>query len=244
MNIAIIDDLKADRETTSQLILDFFEEQKAALPNSIHAFESGEAFLNTFADNLFDLIFIDYYLGTMSGLDIAYAVREAGCEAVMIFTTASPDFAIDCYKVRASGYLVKPISQKDFSEILSITSLFKKGPAQFIEVTSRSRKIRLLLKDIIYCDIEGHYVQIHTKHLGIQTSRMTFAQLKSLLMPHPEFILCYRGSIINMDYVDHIEEIDFYLDTGERIPFRKKERNEIIKAYTEFLFNKVREHKS
>ena len=100
--------------------------------------------------------------------------------------------------------------------------------------------VKIPLCDIIYCDIHGHYVQIHTVNLGIQRSRMTFNELKDMLMAYPEFLQCYRGCIINMNYIDYIDDLIFFLSNGERVPLRKKHRNEILQIYSDFLFDKVR----
>lgn len=241
MNIAIIDDLKSDRKIVYKYLYTYFSRHCIGLPLSIRTFESGEAFLCLFAENSFDLIFIDYYMSGMSGLDTAHAIRAVDTSAVIIFTTASRDYAVDGYKVKASGYIVKPFTYGDFSEVLSIIDLQKIKDRQFIEITNGYEKVKILIKDIIFCDISGHYVQVHTGSLGIQRSRMTFACLVRLLEPYPEFLVCYRGCLINMNQIHHIDNFIFFMNGGERIPLRKKEHHEILKIYSKFLFEKVRE---
>lgn len=241
MNIAIIDDLNTDRKTITKYLHTYFSKHYSGISLSIHTFESGEAFLRVFRQDSFDFIFIDYYMDGMSGLDTARAVRAVDSGVVLIFTTASRDYAVDSYKVKASGYLVKPIIFGDFSEILSLIDLHQIRSRRFIEIINGYDKVKILLKDIIFCDISGHYVQIHTESFGLQRTRMTFSELVRLLKVYREFLVCYRGCLINMNQVHHIDDFTFFMNGGERIPLRKKEQHEILDAYSRFLFEKARE---
>lgn len=242
MKIAVIDDMSTDIEWTTKHIRTYFSEQCINLEFTIDSFPSGEEFLKSFKSHTYELIFIDYYMEDLCGLDVAFAIRNLDRNVKIIFTTASKDYAIDSYKVQASGYLVKPISYEDFAEILSLIDFKKLKEHCFIEITSGYHVVKIPLCDIIYCDMKGHYVQIHTANFGIQRSRMTFVKLKNLLKPYSDFLLCYRGCIINMNHIEYIKDFIFFLSNGERIPLCKKQHNEILKNYSEFLFDKVRKH--
>lgn len=240
MNIAIIEDLPTDSTILSEYLNTYFSHNCIGAFPSIRNFESGEIFLPTFSRNSYDIIFIDYYLCSLSGLDTAYAIRRLDSSVIIIFTTSSRDFAVESYKVKASGYLVKPFSFQEFSELLSLINIKKLKERQFIEIVNGYHTIRIPLNDIVYCDISGHYIQIHTQAFGMQRSRISFSKLCDMLKSYPEFLMCYRGCIINMNHVDHMDDLTFYMDCGERIPFRKKDHNNILQAYSEFLFDKVR----
>lgn len=240
MKLAIIDDIKSDSELTSKYIHTYFTSHCIHMPFTIDIFESGEEFLQAFQQGSHNLVFIDYYMDGMTGLDTAFAIRKIDQKAKLIFTTATRDYAIDSYKVKASGYLVKPVSYDDFAQIMSLINFQEIKEQHFIQITSGYHTVKIPLNDIIYCDVSGHYVQIHTANFGIQRSRMTFDNLKEMLLPYPEFLLCYRGCMINMNHIHHMNDLIFFLDNGEQIPLRKKDHNEILESYSEFLFNKVR----
>lgn len=240
MKIAIIDDLTEDSDIIFQYVHTYFSKNCANPRLSIKTFQSGEDFLHHFQKNSFDIIFVDYYLDKLTGLETAFAIRKLDRLATIIFTTASRDYTIEGYKVQASGYLVKPISYEAFSEILSLIDLNEIKEQSFIEIYSGYENIRILVNDIVYCDISGHYAQIHTKNQNILRSRMSFSKLSDMLLPYSQFLLCYRGCIINMEHIDHLDDLIFFMDTGERIPLRKRQHDEILKLYSKFLFDKVR----
>lgn len=240
MKIAIVDDLITDIEIISDYLNTYFSKHCMNMPLFIHKFQSGEKLLYDFKRDSFDFIFIDYYMNGMSGLDTSFAIRKIDPLVIIIFTTSSRDYAVDSYKIRASGYLVKPITYEDFSETLSLIDLKKIKEQHFIQIKSGYELIKIPLNDIIYCDISGHYVQIHTTNLGIPRSRMTFRALTTMLTPYSEFLLCYRGCIINMNNINHIDDLTFVMNNKERIPLPRNQQNEILKIYSEFLFDKVR----
>lgn len=240
MRIAIVEDCEQDAEIISEYLNTYFACQCINMPLSIRRFQKGEDLLSVLKRNEFDFIFIDYYMSGISGLDTASAIRKVDSAVIIIFTTASRDFAIDGYKIRASGYLVKPISYEEFSETMSLIDLQKIKEQRFIQLKSGYELIKIPLKDIIYCDILGHYVQIHTMRLGLLRSRISFRALSRMLSPYSEFLPCYRGCIINMNYIDHVDDFDFVMNNKERIPLPRKQQTELLNAYSEFLFDKVR----
>lgn len=240
MNIAIIDDSAADQKITANYLHTYFSYYFADIPYSVHFFSSGEDFLSSFTKHFYDLIFIDYYMKSLSGFETAKIIRSTDKQVLLYFTTCSCDFAIDGYKVQASGYLVKPFNYKDFSELIALSEIKRFKNQQFIEVVNGMEKIKILIREIIYCDVAGHYTQIHMKNNSIKKIRMAFSDLAQLLLPFPEFITCYRGCLINMNYIVRIEDLNFLMQCGDRIPFRKKEQSKIMDAYSEFLFDKVR----
>lgn len=243
MNIAIIDDFSADSELLKRHLNLYFSKYCAGAPAFIRSFPNGEVFLSSFSKNTYDIIFIDCYMHALSGMETARAIRQEDSAVTIIFTTVSSDFAIESYKVKASGYLLKPISFEAFSEQMSLIDIKKLKERQFIQVANGQHTIRIPLNNIIYCDVKGHYVRIYTTGDGLQKSRISFSNLCDMLAPYPEFLICFRGCIVNMNHIAHVDDLTFFMDCGERILFSKKNQNEIMKAYSEFLFDKVRNDK-
>lgn len=240
MNIAVIEDSMIDQKIIIGYLNKYFALNCTDIPYSVHLFTSGEEFLSTYTKHFYDLIFLDYYMKGLSGFETAKMIRSTDKQVFLFFTTFSCDHAIDCYRVKASGYLVKPFSYEEFSELIELNDIKLLKEQQFIEVANGLEKIKLLIKDIVYCDVSGHYTQIHTIGGGTRRIRMAFSELVRLLAPFPQFLSCYRGCLINMNYIMQIEDLNFLMQDGSKIPFRKKEQAKVAAAYSEFLFEKVR----
>lgn len=240
LNIAIVDDLKADAQTLINLLHIYFSQNCTNDILNISEFQTSKSFLNYFELESYDFIFLDYYMDEMTGMDIARKIRTSDRNTILIFTTKSSDYAIDSYKVKASGYLVKPFSYEELAETISLLNLKKIRDKRFISIHTKEAIVKIILRDIIYCDISGHYTQLHTSNIGIQKFRMPFHKLEQQLSSYHEFLPCYRGCLINLTRVAAIEELNFLMDNNEKIPFRRKKQKELIKKYSDFLFEKAR----
>jgi len=64
-------------------------------------------------DNPIDIALLDIDMPEVSGLMIAEELHRAQPDAAVIFLTAFPQFAIDAFKIHASGYLLKPVAPED-----------------------------------------------------------------------------------------------------------------------------------
>lgn len=240
MKIAIIDDLKTDREKASFYLHKFFTEQNPPITLEIDHYENGETFISQFTANTYQVVLIDYYMEKMSGLELAKAIRKSDAFAALIFTTVSQEYAIAGYTVRASGYLVKPFTYSELAELLSLLELETMHLQDYIELVNGYRTCRILLETIAYCDISGHYAQVHTLDKTMERTRMTFHELTQLLSPYPQFLCCYRGCIVNMDNIESLDDFCFIMSNSERIPIRLKARNKILQTYSDYVFAKTR----
>ncbi len=63
-----------------------------------------------------DLALLDIDMPEISGLMLAEQVKRKYPDAAVIFLTAFPQYAVQAIKLRASGYLLKPVSLEDLKE--------------------------------------------------------------------------------------------------------------------------------
>lgn len=91
---------------------------------AVQAFDGKET-LAVFEEQEPDLIFLDYLMPEMDGLDVLKKIKKIDPEALVVFITGegSEDLAVKAMKAGASDYLVKPISLTD---LVYITGKFIK----------------------------------------------------------------------------------------------------------------------
>ena len=63
-----------------------------------------------------DLALLDIDMPEISGLMLAEHLKRKRPDAAVIFLTAFPQYAVQAIKLRASGYLLKPVSLEDLKE--------------------------------------------------------------------------------------------------------------------------------
>lgn len=237
MKAAVIDDLSECRNEIRDCLRQYVFDHLINEQLSIDYFCSGEMFLAAFQKQSYDLIFLDQYMKGLSGIETARSIRQKDEVVSLIFVTTSRHHAIDSYQVRASGYLLKPFQYAEFENTLSMISMKKLKRARFIHM----EREKILLREILWCDIDGHYVQIHTSERGVLRYRSAFVEISKKLLDYPQFLTCYKGCIINLDQVKRIDASAFLLTSNVWILFSKRDRKMIEAYYYDYLFQKARE---
>ena len=232
MKIAVVDDSSSDRLRLREYLQRYCGEQR--LLAEVCELASGEALLQ--AEQIcFDLIFLDIYMGGMDGMTVAKQLRERDVQCLLVFTTTSELHAVGSFRVRAFDYLVKPFTYEQFAEVMRLCEQTLDQSAHYVEVAEGREQVRILLKDILYTDVGGHYIRIYTGDRVVKT-RMRFDDFAPLLLSDRRFLNCYRNCIINMDAVDRVAGMDFVMKNGERIPIVKAQNRQLRQHYADYIF--------
>ena len=107
-----------------------------AIPDAeIFSFLSSRKVLSWFEENSADLAFLDIEMPELSGMTLAKSLHARHPELNIVFTTSYPDYAVESYHLRASGYLLKPVSEDDI--LREVENL------RYLPDNKRSKKLRL-----------------------------------------------------------------------------------------------------
>ncbi len=241
MNIAVVDDIKSDRDLIIEYIYEFFTSNPKAsnLTPNIFTYHSGEEFLAEFSKHKFDIIILDIYMDTTNGMSVAKKICSIDNDCKIIFCTTSKDFILDGYQVHAAGYLVKPISENIsllYHAIEYIISCQNLDTAEIVvEMKNGRQKIRL--KDIIYMDCQKKTVIIHLKRFNLPIENI-YNDIQVILLDDTRFIECYRNIIVNMDYITSVLENDFLLPCNETIPISRRKKRQVLNTYMEYILSR------
>ena len=116
MYVAIVDDSLLDIEYLYENICRYCNEHKAHM--QIDRFEDEHDFLNSLKTKAYDLVILDIYMNRINGDKLAQLIREKYPKSQIIFTTASKEYAVKAFKVRALDYLVKPYKYEELESAL------------------------------------------------------------------------------------------------------------------------------
>ena len=67
-------------------------------------------------DNTADLALLDIDMPMMNGIELALQIKEKSPDTAIIFITGYSHYAVDAFRVRASGYLMKPVTKEMLAE--------------------------------------------------------------------------------------------------------------------------------
>lgn len=157
-----------------------------------------------------DIIFMDIQMPEIDGLELS---KKIPIQTKIIFTTAFDQYAIEGYKVNATGYLLKPFNYIEFLEatekakqLLLPTKNKEVEIPDYIFVKSEYKQIKIFLNDIIYIESMKDYAKIF---LTSQSSPIvTLLSLKKLNeeLPKENFMRVHRSFIVSLKKIEIVEK--------------------------------------
>ncbi len=84
----------------------------------IRCFGSPMEALDWLEENQAEIAFLDINMEQMDGLAMAKRLKELCPDCAVVFVTGYSEYAVQAFKVRASGYLMKPVRKADIQEEL------------------------------------------------------------------------------------------------------------------------------
>lgn len=228
MDIAVVDDEKAIREHVCALI----EEQQ---PGSvIEAYATGEELLAS--GKRFDIVFLDIQMDGMNGIEAARELRERQEDTVLIFITGVKEYVFDALDLYAFQYLLKPIDEGKFAEVLQRAAGEAKKKKEKKCLFIRTRNLTLDQSDILYIESRAKKLEIHTT--GADKAIEIYAAMDELEgQLGEEFYRCHRAYLVNMDCITEYDSQSITLTNGDRVYLTKKKYGEFVKAYMWHLQN-------
>ena len=97
-----------------KILMDHTVSMCSELPqiDEVRGFTKPKEALQWLEDNTADLALLDIDMPTMNGIELAMRIKEKSPDTAIIFITGYSHYAVDAFQVRATGYLLKPITQE------------------------------------------------------------------------------------------------------------------------------------
>lgn len=236
MRIALVDDIASERDSLKARL--DAQLARLSLDSGIFPFARGRDFLSAAEKERFDLVFLDIYLENENGVDTAEELRRFDRDCIIVFTTTSPDHALDGYRVRALHYLVKPYDDAALAALFD--EIVKRLPQadRYIEVDTTGGVVRLRFREILYAEHFKHQIHIHRTDGQEIVTRRTFREF-SVSLADERFFLCSRGVIVNMEHAGDFDGTDFILKNGKRVPVSRDLAKTARTVFGDYLFKNL-----
>ena len=172
----------------------------------------------------------------MNGIEAARNLRERQEDTVLIFITGIKDYVFDALDLYAFQYLLKPIDEDKFAEVLerAVREAKKKKEKKCLFI--KARNLTLDQSDILYIESRAKKLAIHTA--GADKAIEIYAAMDELEgQLGEEFYRCHRAYIVNMAHITEYDNESITLTNGDRVYLTKKKYGEFVKAYMWFLQN-------
>ena len=233
MNCIIVDDEPLAREELQAQI------REISKVEILGKFSNAPSALIFLEENDVDLIFLDIEMPMVTGLEFATQLPK---KALIIFTTAYSQYALDSYELDAIDYLLKPIGKARLEKAINKAETYKKllsddteksiiegGTDDFLIIKSERRFHRINFSDIRYIEVLKDYVVIYT----ISQKLITAMNLKNIhqKMPQNIFLRVSKSYIVNTNYVESFDHHSIFIG-GYEISLGEIYKKEFFSIYS------------
>ncbi len=200
-----------------------------------------------------DLVFLDIEMPEINGFDVLSNL-DLNILPIVVFVTAFSEYAVKAFEVNALDYIHKPFDKERLAKTIERASktlsekqgkVFSNKLQEFLKEREKTSELveRFILKsngsiylvktiDILWVEASGNYVNFITekkKHLMRSTMSGILKKLDSNL-----FYQIHRSTIVNLDYVDRIEEWSY----GDyKVIMKNGEELKMSRNYKELIRN-------
>ncbi len=228
MRIAVLEDNNNDLALLYETIIAYLSAE--SINAEVDVFSYAEEFIPTLKPGMYNIAFIDIYLGIKNGMEAARELYRIDPECRLVFYTESDKHAIESYEVRARYYLIKPLNKDRFNEAMSVCLEGIGQDNRLISVHKDRLTMNLSCKDIKYINSNGRRCDIHLNGRTLSVSD-SFGSISAKLSDDSRFYNCNKGLLVNLDFVS-IPTVEYLeLIGGEKIPIRQKGAAQAKRAF-------------
>ncbi|MDO5397528.1 MAG: LytTR family DNA-binding domain-containing protein [bacterium] len=230
MKLAVCDDQSEQALYVKKLINKWAESRNEKC--AVEIFENAEAFLFEYEENrAYDVIVLDIQMKKMNGIELAEIIRQHDTNVQIVFMSGYSDYIAKGYDVAALHYLMKPVSEEKFFEVLDKARHKLALHKHYILFSGCGCEFKTAAEDIMYAEAVLHYICIHTIS-EIFKVKMTMTELEKRLKT--DFVRCHRSYIANIRYIHSITRTEITLDNGERLPVSNNKYNLVNREFLRY----------
>lgn len=237
MRIVICDDLAEERAKLKNYIRRLEKEDHLEL--DITEFDSAEALITAYDKGFVpDVLFLDIYMGGIQGTEAARLLADRGYGNSVVFCTTSLDHAVESYRLRADGYLVKPYSYEDFlGAIWRCRTRFEKSK-ECLTFVSERLDYQVPFKDVLFIETTNRGCTVHTRD-GAYFTYKKIGEFEAELAAKPAFLKVGRCYIVNMNRIKKAGTDSFDMG-GAVIPLPSRDKKKLLQAVNDWYWKAAR----
>ncbi len=232
LKVAICDDERPIREYLQKLT-------EQCVPAEISVFENGEALLNSRIP--FDIVLLDISLNreeahtSLNGVEVARQLRRKS-DVIIIFITALQEYVFDGYDVGAFHYLLKPVNEQKFREVMEkAVSQRRKKTEEMLMVKTGSNYVNISVCNIVYAENTARKITLYVKDME-QSSYTFYEKMENLEKNLREgFFRSHRGFLVNLAEVRSYDHTGISMKNGAEVYLAKAKYHDFVAAYMNYL---------
>ncbi len=227
--LAICDDEKPAADYVAHLVERWMKSRSQQM--TIDFFDSAESLWLDFSSKKYDLLLLDIEMAAMDGVTLAKKIRHENKAVQIVFITGYSDYIAEGYEVAALHYLLKPLDETKFFQVLDRAVATIKDNRQSLTIQAEGEIVVLPFYEIHYLEVDHNYVTVHAK--TDVTTKQTLSEIAKNL--DARFFRCHRSFIVNLMEVAKVTKTEVHLQNGARVPLSRGNYEKINRALIEYL---------
>ena len=228
MQIAICDDEAVHRDRLYDILNTYRSNHRT--PMDIYKFDSAAELLSS--TRRFDLIFLDYQMPGLNGMDTARTLRNRNLTCGIVFVTSYPKFVLESFEVQPYRFLLKPAEEEQIHELMNGFIAQNRMLAPIV-IQQDGCQVSIESKDILYLEGCGKNCTIRTLDATYISSK-TMAQVHELLPQHC-FYRTHKSYVVNLYSVRSFDKENVTLVNGEVARIGRANLADFRKDYAQFV---------
>lgn len=236
LKIAVVDDDALFREQVKVFIEKYFDGDTKEF--SVRCYRDGFEFLAEYEGDC-DIAMLDIMMPRMNGIEVAHKLRERDQNVLVMFITITPAFAIRGYEVAAVDYILKPLSyERDFKykfdRVVKKAKVMQQRSKELVLKDEDGRFVRLSVDDLICVVKERDDVVYYTKQ-GQFSQRDSIYKVWENLRDEKSFAVVNSGCLVNMAFIDNIDDNVVVLRNGERHAISRGKKKDFFERFFDYM---------
>lgn len=185
--------------------------------------------------DIYDILFLDIRFGDRnSGIDATETLRRRGNRSVIILITSLKGMAIDGYRAEPLRFLVKPVSQKQVFDTLTVCLKKLNNTVSYLQITSNFSVETIRTDQILYICSKLRKRNVVCLNDKVLETWQTLNELMENL-PSNAFAFAGKSYIVNLNAVQSVKNNVILLSDGTSIPLGSHFKDSFMKT----LFSNV-----
>lgn len=244
MKITICDDSIKDLLKIEKLLLKY----KSLHPNKDFELEKfsdpSRVYQKILEGKLTDIYILDMLMPRRTGIDLGKQIRTSSHESVIIYITASDDYALDAYGVHAVRYLLKPIDEYKLYEALNYALSYTKVKSESMYlIKTQNGLLQRPYSKIEYIENIGRKQEVHMSDGETLKSlfiRKSFEEETKEAAIRENFLQVHKSFLVNLDYVKQLTSDSIIMESSKQIPVSKAKAARVKREYLLFVSEKYK----
>lgn len=244
MKITICDDSIKDLLKIEKLLLKY----KVTHPSSdfeIEKFSDPSRLSQKIMEGkLTDIYILDMLMPGRTGIELGNLIRVSGYENIIIYITASDDYALDAYQVHAVRYLLKPVDENKLYEALDYALSYTKVKTESMYlIKTKDGLFQRPYSKIEYIENANRRQEVHMSDGEIIKSlfiRKSFEEETREAAERRNFVQIHKSFLVNFDHVKQLTQDSIIMESGKRLPVSKAKAAKVKREYLLFVSGKYK----